>query len=425
MLENEEYSLSVGRGDALMMYATSSGSYTVRLHFRLDGPIVQDAMQRALDKTAKRYPYFCVTLKKNEREFYYERNDAPVALLHTDEMITLGTKETNGHIWAVSFNDDNLYLNFFHGRADGTGIYFLAGTLLYYYFHEVYGLNDSTGIRTLETPITKEETADPYDALPLIDLSKFQRPPVPEALNMMGSLGLKRGEGKGYIRKLSIPEDVMVPFIRENDATPGILVCVLMARAIERVLPDHTLPIVNSYVINSRPMLNARESFHNATERAALDFSDSIKKLPLDMQCTAYRGKTILQSDEDMVRNRAAASASISQMVLNLPDFDSKVQAARRAMGGFFKSSSYVVSYVGRWAYPKLGEHIREFWTETPTGEFPLLELSAVNGNVYISMLQAYCEDVYYEAFKKELEENGITYEEHGMKPIQVPEIRF
>ena len=307
MLENEEYSLSVGRGDALMMYATSSGSYTIRLHFRLDGPIVQDAMQRALDKTAKRYPYFCVTLKKNEREFYYERNDAPVALLHTDEMITLGTKETNGHIWAVSFNDDNLYLNFFHGRADGTGIYFLAGTLLYYYFHEVYGLNDSTGIRTLETPITKEETADPYDALPLIDLSKFQRPPVPEALNMMGSLGLKRGEGKGYIRKLSIPEDVMVPFIRENDATPGILVCVLMARAIERVLPDHTLPIVNSYVINSRPMLNARESFHNATERAALDFSDSIKKLSLDMQCTAYRGKTILQSDEDMVRNRAAA----------------------------------------------------------------------------------------------------------------------
>ena len=86
---------------------------------------------------------------------------------------------------------------------------------------------------------------------------------------------------------------------------------------------------------------------------------------------------------------------------------------------------SYTVSYVGRWAYPQLGEHIREFWTETPGGPFPLLELSAINGNVYISMIQTFREDVYYQVFLRELEENGITVNEYGMTPIQTAEVRF
>ena len=341
-------------------------------------------MRKALDLTAKRYPYFCVSLKRNEREAYYVRNDSPVALLHTDQMITLGSEDTNGQIWAVCYSEEHLYLDFFHGRADGTGMYRVLATLLYYYFH-----------------------------------------PLPRALNLMESLGLERGEGKGYIRKLSIPEDVLIPFIKENDASPGILACVLMARAIERVIPEHTLPIINHYVINARPMLNAPDTFHNCLGRALLDFSDAIRRMPLDKQCTAYRGKTILQSDESTVRKLLTVSASNSQRILDLPDFDAKVMAARRSMENAFSAFSYTVSYVGRWAYPQLGEHIREFWTETPGGPFPLLELSAINGNVYISMIQTFREDVYYQVFLKELEENGITVNEYGMTPIQTAEVRF
>ena len=56
---------------------------------------------------------------------------------------------------------------------------------------------------------------------------------------------------------------------------------------------------------------------------------------------------------------------------------------------------------------------------------FPLLELSAINGNVYISMIQTFREDVYYQVFFKELEENGITVNEYGMTPIQTAEVGF
>ena len=39
MTEPIDYSLNVTRSDALMLYATSQGGYTVRLHLRLDEPI--------------------------------------------------------------------------------------------------------------------------------------------------------------------------------------------------------------------------------------------------------------------------------------------------------------------------------------------------------------------------------------------------
>ena len=40
-------------------------------------------------------------------------------------------------------------------------------------------------------------------------------------------------------------------------------------------------------------------------------------------------------------------------------------------------------------------------------------------------MIQTFREDVYYQVFLKELEENGITVNEYGMTPIQTAEVRF
>ncbi|MBQ6123761.1 MAG: hypothetical protein IJI59_18755, partial [Clostridia bacterium] len=86
--------LKVTRGDATMLYATSHGSYTIRFHLCLDQIIDAQKLRIAVDKTAQRYPYFCVCLKRNAREFYYEANSMPVALLHTSEAVTLGAPQT-------------------------------------------------------------------------------------------------------------------------------------------------------------------------------------------------------------------------------------------------------------------------------------------------------------------------------------------
>ena len=56
---------SITPSDAMMLYATLIGSYTVRLRLRLGSPIDKNAMRKAIDKTSARYPYLCVTLRKD------------------------------------------------------------------------------------------------------------------------------------------------------------------------------------------------------------------------------------------------------------------------------------------------------------------------------------------------------------------------
>ena len=415
-----DLALKVTRGDATMLYATSHGSYTIRAHLRLDHNIDGQKLRSAVDKTAGRYPYFCVSLRKNEREYYYEVNEKPVALLHTAKPVSLGTPETNGHIWAVCYEEDNLHVDFFHGRSDGTGLYSLIATLLYYYFDET----DNPGVKTLETEVTEAETHDPVDDLPLIDLSRLKLPPSPKALNLMKTSGLAHTDNKGLILRLMIPEDSFLPFTREMDGTPGIMLSVLMARAVERVHPQHEAPLISNYVVNARPMLNANDSFHNCGNRVVFHYDDRIRQMPLERQCTAYRGKTFIQADADTIIPGMTVAGSMSQMILDIPDFSAKAAVARQAMEGTYDAATYMVSYVGKWKYPQLGKHIRAFWTETPSQSFPLLEIAAVNGNICVSFLQPFSERLYYGALLEELKENGIPYRECGTAPVSVAEIR-
>lgn len=412
--------LKVTRGDATMLYATSHGSYTIRFHLRLDHMIDGHKLRTALDRTAQRYPYFCVTLRRSEREFYYEADSRPVALLHTNEAITLGAPQTNGHIWAVCYDGDNLFVDFFHGRSDGTGVYALIATLLYEYFDE----KNIPGIKTPDTPVSARETHDPVADLPLLDLRKIKFPVSPKALNLMKTSGLAHVEGKGLILKLMIPEASFLPFTRANDATPGIMLSVLIARAIERVHPEHEAPLVSNYVVNARPMLKADDTFHNCTNRVIFHYDDRIRGMPLERQCTAYRGKTFIQADEGAIVQGMTVAGSMAQMILDLPDFTAKAKLAGKAMAGTYDAATYIVSYVGRWKYPQLGRHIREFWTETPVGPFPLIEIAAVNGNIFVSFLQPFADRRYYDALLGELKENGIACVECGMTPVSVAEIR-
>ena len=413
--------LKITRGDATMLYATSHGSYTIRFHLRLDQRIDGQKLRTALDKTAQRYPFFCVNLRRNEREFYYEVNNSPVALLQTNGSITLGSPETNGHVWAVCYDEDDLFIDFFHGRSDGTGVYALIATLLYYYYVE----QDIPGLKTLDTSVSDQEAHDPVDDLPLLDLSKINFPVPQKALNLMETSGLEHVNGKGLILKLMIPEESFLPFTRLNDGTPGIMLSVLIARAIERIHPHHEAPLVSNYVVNARPMLKANETLHNCTNRVVFHYDDRIRQMPLERQCTVYRGKTFIQADEETIVQGMTVAGSMAQMILDIPDFSTKAAVARQAIEGTYNAATYMVSYVGKWRYPQLGRHIKEFWTETPVGPFPLIEVAAVNGKIFVSFLQPFSDRRYYNALIEELKENGIEYVECGMTPVSVADIKY
>ena len=390
--------------------------YTARLTVRLTDPVDAGILQRALDRTQERYPYFCVTLKKGMDEqggreiFCYEENPRPVALLHRDEKVCLNTEDTNYHVWAVCYNEDRIHLDFFHGITDGTGMYKVLATLLYYYCVERYGIAKQEGIGLAGDIISPEETADPQDTIESPEELGSKIPAISflPAFTAETDGGLTPSEAT--ILDVEIPEQAFIRFTSSHDASPGTMVSILLARALDELYPERDKDIINAYVINARPMVNARKTYHNCLGMAVLSY-DRIKGMPITKQSTIYRGMTFRQSYDEVVKNSVAGSAEASRKAAAEAE---SVDALKEVFGGMFNGGegffSFLVSYTGKWPYPELGQYILEFWAHPPNTFSLMAEIGAAGDKIFLSIQQRFREDCVREAFLRQLDKHGIPY---------------
>ena len=400
----------VTTGDLLHLYGAFGleQDYNVRLCVRMKDRIDGELLENATSKTQARFPYLSLRLCQNESEYYFEKNDAPIAVYNTSDRISLMSDESNRHLWAVCYHDDMIYLDISHMIMDGTGMYMVLSTLLYYYCNERYGLKDHTGIRTLEDEIDPAETVDPMDLLPEIDMSKVPAPSLQKAFDLIDEGKLTPCKTKLW--EIKIPEADFVKYSTENDASPGIMVSILLARAIDSLFPERESQLVSSYVINGRPMLKCPKSHHNCVTTVFLDYSDKIKKLPFSKQCTAYRGKTFIQSDDERVAKAMTVSSSRYKSILKaVPSLEAKKSAFSQALMGGRLYFTYLVSYVGKWKYEPLSPYIEEFWTHVPSANNLLVEIAAVNGGIFLTFHQRFEEDTIVKSFINELKKNNIA----------------
>ena len=350
-----------------------------------------------------------VHLKKGEGAFYYVESPNPVALLHTDDRITLNSDETNGTVWAVCWNEDRIHLDTYHGVTDGTGMYRVLATLLYYYCNERYGVTEQEGIGLAEDKIPPEELADPQDTIRPFACDIPTAVFVP-AFTLEADGGLTPSEPT--IWDVEIPEDAFIRFTSENDASPGTMVSLIMARAIDSLYPDRSKEIVSAYVINARPMLDAGKTYHNCLSMAIFNYDERVKGMPLTRQCTVYRGKTFAQSYGEAVRNSVARSAEgIREAARNAITVSDKKEVFKQMFNGGEGYVSFLVSYTGKWQYPALGEHILELWAHPPNTFSLMVEIGAAGGKIFLSIQQRFREDTIREEFLEQLRKHGIPYE--------------
>ena len=400
---------TVTLGDALTVMGSFgiNMDYTVRLKLRLRDKIDDEILKEAVDKTRQRYPYLCVQMKRDNENFFYEDNPAPIAVLHTDKSVRLNTEETNCHVWCVCYHEDWINLDFYHGITDGTGMYMVLATLLYYYCKDRYGVTDHTGIRTLDDPILPEETIDPMEHLPAIDLSGRQTPATAPVFSLASDAGLTKSSMQ--IWDIEIPEEAFVTFSSANDASPGTMISILFARAIDALYPEREKIIMSRYSVNARPMLHAEKTHHNCLSGVSFPYTDRVKAMPFEKQCTVYRGMTFIQSDAEKVYDQLTGVASFVRSILQgLPTLEAKKQTFGQMIGRGDTVYTYIVSYVGQWKLNALSPYILEFWTHVPSAIPLVTEIAAVNGKIFLSVHQTFREDIIIKSFLRQLEGNGI-----------------
>lgn len=184
---------------------------------------------------------------------------------------------------------------------------------------------------------------------------------------------------------------------------------ILFARAIDALYPERQSNILGRYSVNARPMLHAEKTHHNCLSGVDFSYTDRVKAMPLDGQCTVHRGTTADQTDADRVCGQLMGMASYYRLVpQGSPTTEAKKRAFGQMMSGGDTAYTYNVSYVGQWKLKALSPYIMEFWTHVPSATPLVTEMAAVNGKIFLSVHQTFKEDLVVNSLLRQLEDNGI-----------------
>lgn len=406
---------------------------TFRLMLRFCDPIDETALRQALALTTRRYPYYMVRCVSDGREYLLAPNELPFELHHTPEPLVVGSEAVNYYLWAVSYYGDTLWLNFFHGLADGTAAMHVLRTLAYYYCRERYDKDlDSDGIRTGEV-IPASETVNPYEEIMARFAAERASAPKssaaapraetaepPKPLNLFEDSRLHMSAPINY--KLRILQKDLMQYCHDQDGTPGVVTSLLIARAIDAVNPGNTLPIVTGMAINLRPALEAPDYMGSPIAMAYLSYDGKLKEKPFTTQATGYRGRLILASDTDSLRLGCRRSAGLYAMLDSLPRLEDKKAAMLKVLKSMLGMTTFAVSYMGPARLGALEQYVKEIRALCSAGENAIIvEIMSANGYFYLDFVQQWKEEIYFDAFLRQLTLQGIPYELDGTEEHKTP----
>ena len=125
--------------DSYLLYEVSRMTlYTVRFKVFLSAPVYPEMFKKAAERAFRRFPYYARTVSVGkEGAFEFEACSLPIAVLDDDEPITLGSSQTNGLLFAISYKGNVVYFNFAHNFCGGFGAMFWIKSTLWQYYTDL------------------------------------------------------------------------------------------------------------------------------------------------------------------------------------------------------------------------------------------------------------------------------------------------
>ena len=412
-----------------------SPTFCIRLDMRdaVDGAI----LQRAADAALRRYPYYAVRCRAADGAYFLAPCDAPFAVHHTQEPVPLGGAESGGYLLCVSYWADAIALHVFHGLTDGQGAMEFVRTLLYYYCRERYAIDlPEDGVRTNETvsdELLAREWDNPYERLMRGELVmpsaeeiavKAQWKPEKPALCLLEDPRVTRSAPVYYA--LRIPEEALMRYCRAQDGTPGVILSLLMSRAIDSLHPGNDRPIVAGMAMNLRPALDAPLYKGSPLALAMLPYTARIRSKPFEQQTTLYRGRLILAADKERLQAGIGASLPLYRMLEQIPTLEGKRQLVAQVLARYAGATTFQFSYAGPSHLGEAEPFVRStLLTNDAVGNTLLLELMATGDSFFLTFAQEWRESLYFDALCRELTAQGIPFELLGQGPVRLSPARL
>lgn len=135
------------------------------LSARLDKDIEPELLDRAVNETFKRYPYFKVKIKQGLFRYYFAENKKPFLTVPDSGRIleAINFKSNNGYPFRITYYKRTVRLEIYHAVADGRGAAEFLKTVLFVYLQYLYGeIPADETVITVGSEVADEESEDAY-----------------------------------------------------------------------------------------------------------------------------------------------------------------------------------------------------------------------------------------------------------------------
>ena len=215
---------------------TAKRPYMLRFQYTLEDDIDPSLLTEAVRSVRKYFWPFRMMLVMHKGEFMYEEIDnEPPVFPFESRTYTLGTEETNGYMYYILHNENNMEFFFAHGVSDTTCFAYFAYFVVKYYCSLKYPEDKGFDIAAAYRNLNIWETHDPFDYL------KKNKVRAPK--DFMPKQGYIIPEGADYIHNdmicLDFPADSAMEVIKANGVSPVVYFTTLFNRALREVCgPD-------------------------------------------------------------------------------------------------------------------------------------------------------------------------------------------
>ena len=395
-------------------YGMESEVIEVRFRRKVSGSLLNQTLRQAI----QRYPYFNTKMVEKDGDFYIVQNPAALVARRTRNLARLGHISCGYHLIDITYYDFSIFIAFHHALCDGRGIKPFVETLIYYYCQRAYktaGL--PAGIRLAEDPLLPGETADPFmqeydydDSRDFIDLSRDAYA-IPE--------NIVTGEKINYRYEIKLPHGEFMRICRRNNATPAILLSLLMSRAIAELYPDYDKPINANIAMDMREALDNPNTYKNCVKSMILPYDRDFSALPLSEQAARYRELLSRQRDRDYCRREANGMMGLFNRLDALGSYEEK-----QKIMAFFEGmtlNTYVVSYLGQFILGENAAHIDgiHLYNSGTTGLG--INMISCGESFVIDFKQSFPSDKYVKAFLAGAQALGLTGTSSGAIAFATP----
>lgn len=392
-----------GQSYLYKQYGMESEVIEVRFKKKVSGSFLNQALQTAI----RRYPYFNTKLIEKDGDFYIVQNDQSMIAKRTKELARLGHISCGYHLIDLTYYGYSFYVSFHHALCDGRGVMPFVETLIYYYCDLAYGRKlQPDGVRLAEDPLLPGETDDPflqeYDFDRNKEFIQLSRDAfaIPE--------NVKTDEPVDYRYEIKIPDAEYMKVCKENNATPVILLALLMSRGIAELYPEYDKPINANIATNMREALDAPNTFKNCVKSMILPYSREFSGRSLTEQATEYRELLKEQRDRDYCRKEANAMMGLFDKLDTLDSY-----AEKQKIMAFFEGmalNTYIISYLGKFHLGENAQYVESIHLYNSGTTGLGINMISCGDTFVLDFKQNFPSDQYVKAFCAELQRLGITY---------------